>query len=149
MDPELSTVTFDGSSKLVRGVGGKYPFTLKLTLGASTYDIVAPATGYTNFKFAYIYCNRSVSTYNAFQHLGSPLFTEIEMAEARKGIVKNSGKNVKMEISTGPTDNECENLTFVCFALENTLRPTFNDTNKDNNVKCFDIASAKECFPGM
>ena len=70
------------------------------------------------------------------------------MVNSRKVIRKNGQVSIDVNVTASPTDSECEQTKYICFAMMNTNGSSYNDSNTDDNVKCMALASNKQCFPG-
>ena len=136
------------STIFVRGETSDYAASLTLSLDASLYDVVEPVTGFSNYKVYFLYSSSDITTYQQFFSSRAQNETKIDTLNSRKGIGKNSQASIDVNVTASPTDSECEQTKYICFALTNTNGSSYNDTKQDDNVKCLALASNKQCFPG-
>lgn len=143
----IHSISSAASTKLNRGTKSRFSFAATFSLGSSLYDIVESPGGFHNYKLSYLFSKTAITDYKGFVSNGVANVTEIKSSDAAKPLNKNSQITLKANISSGPDDMECENLQFICFLLESTKKASYNDTKMDNNVKCLQLDSIKECFP--
>lgn len=100
-----------------------------------------------NYAVEFVYADVIVSTYAQFL-LAQPSEAILSKVDRREEVSTIAGGAIVANATAGPEDYHCEQLQYICFLIKNDSMATFADTDITNNIRCLDLDTVKECYPG-
>ncbi len=150
MNVGISSVSYTNGLKIVRGVQGKYTFSITISHTGGSYNIVQLNNRDSNFRFGYFYSESTPDAIDIVDIINNNNYTNLTVNQsvAQSNLLINSNKPVSLTVTYGMKDEECEKSDQLCFLVLEDIHATYTESDVIDNVWCYNLELDKQCTPG-
>lgn len=148
IDISISRIMLTSNQPIYRGIEQNHTFTISLSNDNSNQHKMIELFGeYFNYDIEYVISNKTLGNNNLDSTWKE---SYLSLKDKQRGI--EIGQTIDISIGSVTTDltrEQCENDLFVCFRIKISNSSSYKDSNKTNDILCFDLQSVKNCTPAV